>query len=72
MSELSIIIAIFALATTIIGIIISMLIWVINESNELRKEAQADRKDLLQLTKNIENEMKDFHYRLLDIERGRM
>lgn len=48
-----------------------MMFWVRQEANSLRAEAKEDRKDLLQISRNIETEMKDFHYRLLEIERAR-
>lgn len=48
------------------------------EANELRADAKEDRKDLLQISRNLEltlsaiqAEMKDFHYRLLEIEKSR-
>lgn len=69
--DLGIIIAIVGSAIAIIGVIIAMMFWVRNEGNELRKEQKEDRKDLLQLVRSIETEMKDFHYRLLEIERKR-
>ena len=67
----AIIISIVGSAMAIIGVVISMMFWVRTESNSLRQDAKEDRKDLLTIVRVIENEMKDFHYRLLEIERNR-
>jgi hypothetical protein len=69
--DLGIIIAIVGTGAALIGVVISMMFWVRQEANSLRAEAKEDRKDLLQISRNIETEMKDFHYRLLEIERAR-
>jgi len=71
MIDLGVIIAIVGSAVAIIGVVISMMFWVRQESNSLRADAKDDRKDLLQISRNMENEMKDFHFRLLEIERNR-
>ncbi len=39
-----------------------------SDLNSLRAEASADRRDILQLVRSIEQEMKDFHGRLCTIE----
>jgi len=39
-----------------------------NDLNAFRSDAAADRRDMLQITRNIEQEMKDFHGRLCAIE----
>lgn len=69
--DLGIIIAIVGSAMAIIGVIISMMFWVRSEGNELRKEQKEDRRDILQLIRSMEIEMKDFHYKLIEIERSR-
>lgn len=69
--DLSLIIAIVGSALGIIGVVIAMMFWVRTEGNELRKEMKEDRKDILSLIRAIDSEMKDFHYRLLEIERSR-
>jgi len=69
--DLGIIIAIIGSAVAIIGVVMAMMFWVRTESNSLRSEAKEDRKDILNLIRAIENEMKDFHYRLLEIERNK-
>ena len=69
--DLGIIIAISVGTVSIIGVVISMMFWCRQEANSLRAEAKEDRKDLLQISRNIETEMKDFHYRLLEIELAR-
>lgn len=70
-SDLGLIIAVVGVGIAMVGVVISMMFWVRSESNDLRNEQKQDRKDLLQISRNIENEMKDFHFRLLEIERKR-
>ena len=59
-----------------------MMFWSRQEANSLRAEAKEDRKDLIYLCREIQEEgrnfrevvqleMKDFHHRLLEIERNR-
>ncbi len=74
--DVGIIIAIVGSTMSIIGVVISMMFWVRSEGNILRADQKEDRKDLIQISRNLEmtmisiqNEMKDFHQRLLDIER---
>jgi hypothetical protein len=69
--DVGLIIAIVGVGIAMVGVIIAMMFWVRQESNSLRSEAKEDRRDLLQISRNIEIEMKDFHYRLLEIERSR-
>lgn len=76
--DTGLILAILGSTVTIIGSTIAMMIWCRQETNSLRKDAQDDRRDFVNLVRNIEksiNEMKienkDFHYRLLEIEKGR-
>ncbi len=49
---------------TIIGSTLGMVLWVRSESNADRREAAADRRDILQLIRKIDDEMKDFHGKL--------
>ena len=77
-SDIGLIVAIIGVGIAIVGVVISMMFWVRSESNDLRNEQKEDRKDLLQISRNLENtvaaiqgEMKDFHYQLLDMERKR-
>jgi hypothetical protein len=69
--DLGVIIAVSVGTVSIVGVVISMMFWVRQEANSLRADAKEDRKDLLQISRNIEMEMRDFHYRLLEIERAR-
>ena len=69
--DVGIIIAISGSTIAIVAVIIAMMFWVRNESNTLREDAKEDRKDFLTLLRAIENEMKDFHYKLLEIEKGK-
>lgn len=69
--DLGIIIAVVGVGIAMVGVVIAMMFWVRSEANSLRVDAKGDRQDLLQISRNIENEMKDFHFRLLEIERER-
>ena len=69
--DTGIIIAIAGSTVAIIGVIISMMFWVRGESNDLRKDQRDDRKDILELIRAIEFEIKDFHYKILEIERNK-
>jgi hypothetical protein len=69
--ELGLIIAIIGSAVAIVGVVLAMMFWVRSEGNELRREQKEDRKDILGLVRAIELEIKDFHYKLLEIEKGR-
>jgi hypothetical protein len=77
--ELGIIIAITGTGIAVVGAVLSMMLGARGESNELPEEAKKDRRDFLEMVRSIEhsvNEMKlenkDFHYRLLEIERSRV
>lgn len=81
--DLGIIIAIVGTGITIVGSIFTMMFWVRSESNEIRKNQQEDRKDLMQVVRSLENftkdnliaireEIKDFHGRLCAIEERRL
>lgn len=71
MTDIGLIIAIVGTGVAMIGVVIAMMFWVRQESNSLRNEAKEDRKDLINIVRAIENEMRDFHHRLLEIERIR-
>jgi Flp pilus assembly protein TadB len=70
--DVGIIIAIVGSTMAIIGVVMSMMFWVRSEANLLRSEAKEDRKDLIQISRNMEIEMKDFHQRLIDVEKQRI
>ncbi len=71
MQDLGLMIAIVGVGIALVGVVISMMYWVRTESNMLRAEAKADRKDLVELVYAIQLEMKDFHNRLCAIEERR-
>ena len=48
--------------------ILGMFFWLKQDSNYYRAEASADRRDILQLIRGIQEEIKDFHGRLCQIE----
>jgi uncharacterized protein (DUF2164 family) len=47
---------------------VGLFFWNRSESNSDRREAAADRRDILQLVRNIQDEIKDFHGRLCALE----
>lgn len=49
------------------GVMIPMFLWLRSEGNVDRRESANDRRDILQLIRNIQDEMKDFHGRLCAI-----
>lgn len=72
-------IAVSALVVTNLAVVTALFLWIRSEANSDRRQMQdiqrEDRKDLLQLTRNIEttiaaiqNEMKDFHRELLELK----
>lgn len=69
--DYGIIIAITGVGIAMVGVMISMMYWMRGEANSLRTEAKEDRKDMLNMIRAIESEIKDFHYRLLEIERSK-
>lgn len=69
--DLALIIAVVGTAISLIGVVIAMMFWARTEANSLRKEQKEDRKDLISLVRAIENEVRDFHSRLFEIEKGR-
>jgi len=71
MQDMGLIIAVVGTGIAIIGVMISLMFWMRQEANSLRGEAKEDRKDFLQISRNLELavhamqcEMKDFHIRL--------
>lgn len=70
-TDVGVIIAIAAGSIAMIGVMISMMFWFRQEANALRAEAKEDRKDILNLIRAIESEMKDFHYRLIEVEKDK-
>lgn len=71
MDNLALIIAIVGVGLAMVGTVISMMFWVRSESNSLRTESKEDRRDILNMVRAIELEVRDFHNRFLDIERKR-
>jgi hypothetical protein len=74
-ANLGLIIAIVGTGFTFVAAMFGMFLWLRSEANSDRRHFTSiqaeDRKDLLQIAKNMEFEMKDFHYRLLEIEKQR-
>jgi flagellar biosynthesis/type III secretory pathway M-ring protein FliF/YscJ len=76
---IGIIIAIVGTGIAIVAAVLSMMFWCRQESNSLRLEAKEDRKDLMQISRNLElaviaiqAEVKDFHNRLVEAEKIRV
>ncbi len=70
-NAIGLIIAIVGTGIAMIGVVITMMFWVMQESNTLRSDAKEDRKGLINIVKSIESEIRDFHFRLLEIERSK-
>ena len=70
--DLGVIIAIIGGSIAIVATTISMFFWVRSEANADRRHFQEitreDRKDILNLIRSIELEMKDFHYQLVNLK----
>lgn len=60
---------------TVIGANLVLFFWLRTEANadrrQIQQDASADRKDILQLIRSIQDEIKDFHGRLCAIEERR-
>jgi chemotaxis protein CheY-P-specific phosphatase CheC len=80
--DIATLIAVVGSTFTILATMISLFLWLRTEANTDRRSIQSvqreDRKDLLQISRNIENTMmaiqqesKEFHNRLCLIERER-
>jgi hypothetical protein len=52
----------------IMGINVALFSWLRTDIKEIKSEAAADRRDILQLIRDVQSEMKDFHGRLCAIE----
>lgn len=51
-----------------IGIIVSIFLSLKSDIKDIKTEAAADRRDILQLIRQIQEEIKDFHGRLCTLE----
>jgi len=75
-TDIGLVIAIVGTGIAIVGAVLAMMFWSRSEANNVRMELKEDRKDMLQISRNIEitvqaiqNEMKDFHHQLLNIKK---
>lgn len=78
MENLGLIVAIVGTGITIVGVLFGVIFWTRSESNSLRSEANADRRDIVSLVISIKDEihaiqleMRDFHTRMCAIEERR-
>ena len=73
--DVATLIAVLAGTFTMIAVMVSLFLWLRSEANSDRRFFQQvqseDRKDLLQIARNMEFEMRDFHQRLLEVEKQR-
>lgn len=80
MPDLGLIIAIVGTGIGIIAVTIALFLWIRSEGNADRRNFQEiqreDRKELLQVSRNMENaiygiqsEIKDFHRQLIDLQK---
>lgn len=62
-----------ALILASLGTTITLFLWARGEASQDRRqwhdEASLDRRDMLTLLRGIQDEIKDFHSRLLEVER---
>ena len=73
--DLGLIIAIVGSSVAIVGVVIAMMFWSRSEANTLRTEMKEDRKDFIQISRNIEltvkamqDDMREFHRELIVIK----
>ena len=79
MDNYSTVITLVGIGFTMVSVLLGVIFWTRGEANALRAEANADRRDIVNLVLSIKDdiqaiqlEMKDFHGRLCAIEeRGR-
>lgn len=66
---------ILALIIGNLAIILPLWLWTRSENRadmrQIQETQRNDRNDILELIRSIDKEMKDFHFRLLEIERSR-
>lgn len=66
---------VFALVIGNLAIILPLWLWTRSENRtdmrQIQEIQRQDRKDILELIRSIDTEMKDFHGRLLEIEKAR-
>ena len=72
---LGVIIAVSGTGIATVAAVLAMMFWCRQEANSLRTDAKEDRRELMQISRNLEivinaiqSEMKDFHARLCEIE----
>lgn len=53
--DLTLVLTILGIAATNVVVIISMMFWTRSEANTLRQEQKEDIKDLLKISRNLEN-----------------
>lgn len=74
-TDMGLVVTIIASSTGIIAVVIAMFFWIRSEANNDRRHMQdlqrEDRKEILEISRNIQNEMKDFHFQLIEIEKSR-
>lgn len=77
-ADVGLIVAIVGVGIAMVGVVISMMFWARTESNAIRQEQKEDRRELLQISRNLEMtvvsinaEMRDFHQQLLALQRDK-
>lgn len=66
--DTSVIFTILGCFLACISTTITLFIWATNRSEEARKETDALRRDMIDVMRSIDKEIKDFHGRLCTIE----
>lgn len=77
-TDIGLIIAIVGVGLAIIGVVISMMFWSRTEANSLRAEQKEDRRELMQISRNLEltvtaiqAEIKEFHRQMYELQSKR-
>ncbi len=75
MKDLGLIIAIVGSAVAMVGVMIALFLWNRSEANADRRNSDAEnkqlRRDMIDIMRSIQEEIKDFHGRLCIIEEKR-
>ncbi len=60
--DIGIVIGMLGTAVTLVGTVLGLFLW-------NRSEANADRRDMVNIVLAIQSEVRDFHNRLIEVER---
>jgi hypothetical protein len=69
-NDIGLIVAIVGSSVAIIGVLIAIMFWVRSESNDLRKTAQEDRKDIVGFFRQSEKDLNEHRKEMNQISRN--